>query len=32
MPAIPAIWEVEIGRLMIQAGLGKNMTPYLKNY
>jgi hypothetical protein len=29
-PVILATWEAEIGRIMIQASLGKKQNPYLQ--
>jgi hypothetical protein len=31
LPVIPDMQEVEIGESMVQAGLGKNSTPFEKN-
>lgn len=30
VPVIPGTWEVEVGRLQTEAGLGKNKRLYLK--
>jgi hypothetical protein len=32
MTAIPAAWEVEVGRSRSEAGLSKSMRSYLKTY
>jgi hypothetical protein len=31
MPVISLIWELEVGGSQLEAGLGNNMGPYLKN-
>jgi hypothetical protein len=31
MPVIPAVWEMEVGRLRSKIKLGKHLRPYMKN-
>jgi hypothetical protein len=31
MPVIPTFWETEAGRSQSEAGMGRNVKPYLKN-